>query len=66
MAETTLKGRRIDGSARPSRTVKGDRRCSKAGCDTKLSQYNKREFCFAHAPVRFPRVRGRIVPDGTA
>ncbi len=63
---TTLKGRRITGSARPSRTVQGDRRCSKRGCETILSQYNKREYCFAHAPVRFPRVRGRIITDGTA
>lgn len=61
---TTVKGRRIAGSARPSRTVKGERVCAQKGCDTKLSQYNRREFCYSHAPVRFPRVRGRIVTDG--
>jgi hypothetical protein len=61
---TTVKGRRIVGSARPSRTVKAGRVCAEGGCDTKLSQYNRREFCYSHAPVRFPRVRGRIVADG--
>ncbi len=66
MAETTLKGRRIHGGIRPSRSVEGERRCSQSDCDTKLSRYNKREFCHAHAPVKFPRVRGRIVPDGMA
>lgn len=66
MAETTLKGRRIHGGIRPSRSVEGERVCTQADCDTKLSRYNKREFCYAHAPVKFPRVRGRIVPDGMA
>ena len=61
---TTIKGRRIIGNARPSRTVKDARVCAQGDCETKLSQYNRREFCYAHAPVRFPRVRGRIVADG--
>lgn len=65
MADNTLKGRRIKGAARPSRTVDGERSCAKAECPTLLSRYNKREFCYAHAPVKFPRVRGRIV-DSTA
>lgn len=65
MADTsTVKGRRIVGSARPSRTVNEVRICAKQSCDTKLSQYNRREFCYSHAPVRFPRVRGRIAADG--
>ncbi|MDH3306975.1 MAG: hypothetical protein OEO77_05605 [Acidimicrobiia bacterium] len=65
MAETTMKGRRIMGGVRPSRPVEEDRVCAHGGCDTKLSRYNKREFCYPHAPVKFPRVRGRIVADGT-
>lgn len=60
-----LKGRAIKGVTRPSKQFKEDRVCAKKGCDTKLSRYNKREYCYAHAPVRFPRVRGRIVPEGT-
>lgn len=38
-----------------------ERRCRRYRCDTKLSRYNARDFCHAHAPVRFPRVRGRVV-----
>jgi hypothetical protein len=65
MAESTLKGRRLRGGVRPSKTFSEGRVCSKSGCDTKLSQYNRREFCYTHAPVKFPRVRGRILPEGT-
>jgi hypothetical protein len=27
-------------------------------CDTRLSRYNNSEFCFRHAPVKYPRLRG--------
>lgn len=29
-------------------------------CETVLSRYNKREACHVHAPVKFPRIRGRF------
>lgn len=61
----TLKGTAIKGITRPSRRYGGDRVCEHPACETKLSMYNKREHCHAHAPVKFPRVRGRIVADGT-
>lgn len=64
MSDTTLKGRRIQGGVRPSKTIEATRVCADSGCVTKLSKYNRREFCFAHAPVKFPRVRGRIPIDG--
>jgi hypothetical protein len=48
---------------RPSRRFATGRVCAKPDCKTKLSQYNKAEYCHAHAPVKFPRVRGKIV-DG--
>lgn len=32
------------------------RRC---WCGTKLSAYNRNDTCYTHAPIRFPRVRGR-------
>ena len=50
---------------RPSRRYARDRVCSHKDCETRLSQYNRRDYCYAHAPVRFPRVRGRILPEGT-
>jgi hypothetical protein len=63
MSENTLKGKRILGTARPPQVHSGRRTCAKAGCETVLSQYNRREFCYAHAPTKFPRLRGRIVPE---
>ena len=66
MADTTFKGRRIQGGVRPSKAIEKDRICLDESCETKLSRYNNREFCYSHAPVKFPRVRGRIPLDGTA
>jgi hypothetical protein len=60
-----LKGKTIKGVTRPSREFGEGRVCASKDCDTKLSKYNRREYCFAHAPVRYPRVRGRILPEGT-
>lgn len=61
----TMKGAQIKGVARPSRDFGAGRVCAKKDCETQLSRYNRREFCFAHAPVKYPRVRGRILPEGT-
>ncbi|MGQ0849662.1 MAG: hypothetical protein ACT4OP_11190 [Actinomycetota bacterium] len=60
-----LKGSAIRGMTRPSRRYGKGRVCAYKGCETRLSQYNRRELCYAHAPVHFPRVRGRILPEGT-
>lgn len=59
----TVKGAAIKGVTRPSRRFEPGRLCAKKGCVTKLSQYNKAEFCHAHAPIRFPRVRGKILNE---
>lgn len=58
-----VRGAAIKGMTRPSKRFNQGRVCAKKGCTTKLSQYNKAEYCHAHAPVRFPRVRGKIM-DG--
>jgi len=63
MSDSTLKGKRILGTARPPKATDELRTCAKRGCDTTLSRYNKREYCYAHAPTKFPRLRGRIVPE---
>ena len=57
----TVRGAAIKGMSRPSKRFANGRVCAKKNCDTKLSQYNKAEYCHAHAPVKFPRVRGKIV-----
>lgn len=61
MQETALKGRKFTGSTRPPKTYSTSRTCVDKGCDTLLSQYNKREHCYTHAPTKYPRLRGRIV-----
>lgn len=64
MADNTLKGKRILETARPPKVSSEGRVCAKTGCETTLSRYNKREYCYAHAPTKFPRLRGRVVPEG--
>lgn len=64
MAESTLTGKRIKGGIRPSRTYEEGRVCAKEGCDTRISRYNRREYCYTHAPTRFPRLRGRVAAEG--
>ena len=63
MAENVLKGKRIMGSSRAPKVVDDVRSCAKSGCETTLSRYNRREYCYAHAPTKFPRLRGRVVPE---
>ncbi len=65
MSDTTMKGRTIKGVARPSKDFGDGRTCIQDGCITKLSRYNKRDHCYLHAPVKYPRVRGRIVPESS-
>jgi len=62
----TVRGAAIKGVSRPSKRFATDRLCAKKGCETKLSQYNKAEYCHAHAPIRFPRVRGKIMDEQDA
>ncbi|MDX2343802.1 MAG: hypothetical protein QNL12_08770 [Acidimicrobiia bacterium] len=63
MSDNTLKGKRILGTARPPKATNEQRYCAKHECETLLSRYNRREFCYAHAPTKFPRLRGRVVPE---
>ena len=49
----TLKGKAIKGITRASRRYQEGRVCADPECETKLSMYNKREYCNVHAPVKF-------------
>ena len=53
-----LRGSRPRELPRPNRTYGTDRVCSNEECETRISQYNKAKFCWAHAPVKYPLVRG--------
>jgi hypothetical protein len=56
-----IKGSHVGELPRKSRQYESDRICSHPGCITKISKYNRRETCFAHAGVKIPRLRGRKV-----
>lgn len=66
MAENVLKGKRVFGESRAPKTMSEARTCAKTGCETLLSRYNRKDHCYAHAPTKFPRLRGRIVADGSS
>lgn len=63
MAENVMKGRRILGSSRAPKADAVARTCNKDDCETLLSRYNRRDYCYTHAPTKFPRLRGRIVTE---
>ncbi|HEY8199860.1 MAG TPA: hypothetical protein VII47_00740 [Actinomycetota bacterium] len=56
-----IKGSHVGELPRKSRQYDSDRICAHPGCITKISKYNRRETCFAHAGVKIPRLRGRKV-----
>lgn len=53
----------IPGSGRRPKTDDRQRRCALKDCDTVLSRYNLGDLCRVHAPLRFPRTRGRPLGD---
>jgi hypothetical protein len=59
----TLRGNRIKGKLRAPKALDGDRVCIEKECTTRLSRYNKRDHCYAHAPTKYPRLRGRVVAE---
>ena len=60
---TTLRASTVGRSRRRPRTYGPDRVCSTESCTVRLSQYNRAENCFAHAPKRYPRLRGEFTED---
>ena len=62
MSETII-GHRFTGKRRAPKTIDERRVCAATTCDTVLSRYNRKATCHVHAPVKFPRVRGREAPS---
>jgi hypothetical protein len=54
-----IRGSRPKELPRPNRTYGDGRVCAEEGCDTRISVYNRSNYCWVHAPVRFPIVRGQ-------
>jgi hypothetical protein len=59
MSESAYRGARVRELPRANRTYSGDRVCAAEGCNTKLSIYNKWDFCWQHEPVHEYISRGK-------
>lgn len=57
--QSSIRGQKPQGVPRASHRYAGGRVCAQPGCETRLSTYNRRERCWAHAEMKFPRLRGR-------
>ncbi len=56
---TIESGHRLRPEGRAPKRFAEGRVCTHPDCGTRLSVYNRRDTCFRHSPIRFPRVRGR-------
>lgn len=66
MSNESIKGSRPHGLPRASRRMAAGRVCAYPGCETRLSTYNRRDRCWAHAEMKVPRLRGRKPAEGSA
>jgi hypothetical protein len=61
----SVQGSRPQALPRASRKYPEGRVCAHEGCGTRLSTYNRREKCWAHAEMKVPRLRGRKPAAGS-
>jgi len=54
-----FRGARVRETPRRNQTYASGRTCEEAGCDTRLSIYNRSDFCWQHEPVRAYVARGK-------
>ncbi len=64
--DNAIRGSRPQPVPRASQKFPEGRKCAAPGCVTKLSTYNKRDKCWAHAEMKVPRLRGRKPAAGSA
>jgi len=57
--QAAIRGSRTQALPRASQKFPQGRVCESPGCETRLSTYNRRERCWAHAEMKIPRLRGR-------
>ena len=65
-SENAIRGSRPQALPRASHKYPKGRICEHEGCETRLSTYNRREKCWAHAEMKVPRLRGRKPAAGSA
>lgn len=63
--QDAIRGSRVLALPRANQRAAEGRVCAAEGCTTKLSTYNKREKCWAHADMKVPRLRGRKPAAGS-
>jgi hypothetical protein len=64
--QSSIHGKKPQGLPRASNQYPDGRVCAYPGCGTRLSTYNRRDKCWAHADHRVPRLRGRKPAPGSA
>ena len=55
----SLRGAPVKPLPRPNRVWSPGRTCGHDGCTTKLSIYNRAQFCWVHEPLKFHLARGK-------
>lgn len=61
-----IRGSKALALPRANKKAPQGRVCAQQECDTRLSTYNKRDKCWAHAEMKVPRLRGRKPAAGSA
>jgi hypothetical protein len=61
--QATMRASSVGRSRRRPKTYSEGRVCRESECTVRLSRYNNAEFCFNHAPARFPRLRGEFTQE---
>ena len=64
--ENAIRGSRPQALPRASQKFPEGRVCQAQDCETRLSTYNRRDKCWAHADMKVPRLRGRKPAAGSA
>jgi len=59
MTEDRFRGATVRTLPKANRTYASGRVCAEPGCQTKLSMYNKWQFCWQHEPVHTYIPRGK-------
>jgi len=59
MADEVYRGERVHQPPKANRTYSEGRVCGAEGCGTKLSIYNKWDYCWQHEPVHSYVPRGK-------
>jgi hypothetical protein len=59
MADESLRGQSVRSLPRANKQYRADRTCAAPGCSTKLSIYNKWDYCWQHEPVHTYIARGK-------